>query len=94
MKYVLCSVRDVAANCFGQPFSTVTVETGIRMFRDSVNNPDPSNVMRNHAVDFELYHLGEFDDATATFHPLQLPVRIALGRDLLRPVAPLPGSAG
>lgn len=91
MKYVLCSVRDVAGSCFGQPFSTVTVETGIRMFRDSVNDPDPRNVMRNHSLDFELYHLGEFDDSTASFSLLQVPVRIALGRDVLRP---LPGSSG
>jgi len=88
MKYVICSVRDRAANCFGTPFFTNAVGAAIRNFHDAINNTEGGNVMSTHPEDFDLFHLGVFDDAHARFELLEAPVQIAIGKDVvLKPLS-------
>lgn len=85
MKYVICSVRDRAADVFGSPFFHVSLGSAIRGFSDAVsNNGDPNNLMAAHPEDFDLYHLGFFIDQHAKFELLDTPLQIAVGKDSLR----------
>lgn len=79
MRYVVCSVRDVCADLFGQPFFQASVGMAQRTFTDSVNRQDPNNLMSQHPEHFELYQLGFYDDADASFTLLEKPKQLLLG---------------
>lgn len=84
MKYVVCSVRDRAADAFGAPFYVASVGQALRSFTDAVNNTsDASNVMATHPEDFDLFHLGFFHDQHAQFELLDHPVQLAVGKDIM-----------
>lgn len=89
MKFVVCSVRDRAANTFGTPFFSVHIGSALRSFNDAINNTsDPSNVMSHHPEDFDLFHLGFFNDADATVEWHSHPVQLAVGKDVvLKPLS-------
>ena len=79
MKHVICVVRDIKADLFGQPFFNASVGMAQRSFSDSVNRPDEKSLLFNHPEDFELYQLGSFDDQTGTFDLLDRPKQLLLG---------------
>lgn len=84
MKYVICTVRDRAADAFGQPFFSQSLGTAIRGFNDAINNStDPNNMMCAHPEDFDLFHLGFYVDQHATFELLDRPLQVAIGKDVL-----------
>lgn len=39
----------------------------IRSFGDECRRKEPGNVLATHPEDFELWHIGEYDDITGTF---------------------------
>lgn len=78
-KLFVCAVRDIKADMYGQPFFQVSLGMALRSFSDSVNRPDENSLLFKHPADFELYHLGSFDDQTATFDLLERPYRLLLG---------------
>lgn len=84
-KYVVAAVRDRAADVFGIPFFSPTVGTAIRSFNDAVNSPEPSNQLRAHPEDFDLYQLGTYEDHHGLFEMLAQPHQIAIGKDAIRP---------
>lgn len=84
MIYIVLSVRDRAADCFGQPFFSVSKGGAIRGFGDEVNRKAENNALASHPEDFDLYELGTFDDQTATFACLDKPRQVAVGKDLVR----------
>lgn len=90
MLLVVCSVRDRAANVYAQPFFAPTLESSIRSFRMLINDAQ-GGLPHQHPDDFDLYHLGTYDDETGVFKQPDppIPVQIALGRDMVKPVAPL-----
>ena len=77
MKYVLVSVHDRAAECFGRPMFVVSLGQAIRSFTDEVNRNHEDNQMYRHSNDFDLYNLGLFDDSTGLFelHKPELTLR-------------------
>lgn len=80
------SVRDRIADVFGRPFFVPTVGQAIRSFGDALNSTD-DNEMVKHPDDFDLFHLGEFDDETGIFECLTAPKQVAVGKDLkIKPV--------
>jgi hypothetical protein len=81
VKRLVVSVRDRAADNFGTPFFVVARGQAIRSFSDEVNRQAADNPLYNHADDFDLYELGEFDDDTGLF-TTGTPVQIAIGKDL------------
>lgn len=83
MKYLVFSVRDRSADCFGQPMFGVSKGGVIRSFGDEVNRVDVGNNLNKHPEDFDLYYLGTFDDATGTFE-VSRPEQIAVGKDMVR----------
>lgn len=68
MKMKIVATRDVVGNVFSQPQFVVSVGMAIRSFGDACQNTqDPTNILAKHPGDFELWHLGEYDDETGTF---------------------------
>lgn len=60
------SVFDKAAAAYSRPFFVPTLGMAIRSFSDEANRADEDNPMYKHPSDYELYHLGSFDDASGT----------------------------
>lgn len=83
MRYKILSVRDRAIDAFGQPFFSASVGGAIRSFSDEVNRQAENNPLAKHPDDFDLYLLGEFDDATGEFSQ-ERPSQVAIGKDLVR----------
>lgn len=81
MRYKVFSIRDRAADVFGQPFFCANGAVAIRMFTDEVNRPDQNSNLYRHPEDFDLYYLGDFDDAAGEMIP-EHPVQIAVGKDV------------
>lgn len=84
MKLQIIAVRDIQANVYGQPNFVASIGGAIRSFADEINRPAQDNVLYQHPEDFEMYHLGEFNDANAEFELLTTPVQIATGKNLKR----------
>jgi len=64
---VIVSIKDLAAQAFGRPAFVPSVGVAVRSFSDEVNRDHPDNQMFSHPSDFELYEVGQFDDATGVF---------------------------
>lgn len=88
MKRVILCVKDSATELFGQPFFVPAVGAGLRDFIDQVNRRAEDNPLFQHPEDFYLYHLGEYDDETGTFHAHELgcPAMLMRGKDAVRQV--------
>lgn len=84
MRLIICAVRDRAADVFGSPYFVPSVGQAVRSFGDEVNRVAEDNVLYKHPDDFDLYELGSYDDAQASFDILPTPRQVALGRDVVR----------
>lgn len=76
----VCAVRDLAVEAFGTPIFVRALGEAMRSFMDEVNR-EGSHFFA-HPQDFELYLLAEFDDADGRLMPVDLPRRLATGKDL------------
>lgn len=82
MKYVVVSVRDVAAKAYGRPMFVASVGQAIRSFQDEINRQSQDNVMYMHPEDFELFELGTFDEENGQFVNLDFPKSVAVGKQM------------
>jgi len=82
MKLELLAVFDRAAQAYGRPMFLPSLGVGIRSFTDEVNRVDKDNQLFNHPDDFDLFHLGTFDDVTGDFTILELPNLVAIGKQV------------
>lgn len=62
MKLEIYSVFDKKALVYGRPFFLLNDATAIRAFTDLVN--DPSTDVNRHPSDYQLFHVGSFEDTT------------------------------
>lgn len=85
-KHVLVSIRDRAAETFGFPYCVPHAGVAMRTFINEVNRIDERNALNTNPEDFELYHLGLFDDATGQVEMFQRPELQAVGKDVKRTV--------
>lgn len=83
MKLKIVAVRDRAADCFGMPNFVASIGGAIRSFADEINRKADNNPLSMHPEDFDLYELGEYDDASGSFETIK-PRQIAIGKDLIR----------
>nr|DAW09797.1 MAG TPA: hypothetical protein [Microviridae sp.] len=59
---LLMSLRDLKAEQYGKPFTAITVGTAARDIQDMIGGGDKNNMLVSHPADFDLYHIGNFDD--------------------------------
>lgn len=71
-------VRDIKANVWGNPAFVHSVGGAIRSFGDECTKTD-GNPFAMHPEDYELYHVGEYDELTGTFTFLEQRQQVALG---------------
>lgn len=70
MKLQIVATRDIVANLYSAPQFVPTIGQAVRSFGDACQNTqDPNNILAKHPRDFELWHLGEYDDEAGTFDP-------------------------
>ena len=80
MRLNIVAIRDRAADAFQQPFYVPALGQAIRAFQDGINKDEQ---MMKHPDDFDLYHLGYYDDQTGQFANLDGgPKQIAIGKQL------------
>lgn len=79
MNYKICAVYDRVAQIFGVPNFTNSKGSTIRAFADMVNKAEENNQFYQHPDDYDLYYLGEFDDASAVFTMEDHPELLARG---------------
>ena len=87
MKRGIYTVHDNQAQAFLAPFFCNTDGEAIRMFKDTV--ADPESLFQRHAHDFHLYRLGTFDDVTGDLQntdPPEMLISAVNVLALLRPV--------
>lgn len=83
MIYTIVSVRDIVGNVFAVPNYVQSKGSAIRAFSDEVNRADQNNQFYKHPSDYELYALGYYDDANATYQLLSLPEMLSLASELV-----------
>ena len=77
------SVFDRAIQAFGRPVFVPAVGAALRSFGDEINRADSE--MHAHPDDFELYHLGQFDDTTGLFVGVPSgPALLLIGKNAVR----------
>lgn len=79
-KLAVVAVRDSAVDAFMRPLFVPTLGLGTRVFSDEVNRKDGE--MSRHPDDYDLYHLGEWDEHTGRFFSLEQPQLIVRGKDV------------
>lgn len=67
MLKLVCSVRDVVANCYSNPFTSHNQGTALRDFSQACRDPDSQ--LAKSPDGFALYSLGTFDDDTGALVP-------------------------
>lgn len=83
MLLVCCSIHDSALKAYTRPFYVPALGAAVRAFSDMCN--DPQSDFFKHPSDYILYELGEFDDSTALYKPLEAPRIVSRGIDLISP---------
>lgn len=84
MKFKIVAIRDRAVDVFSVPVFVASIGAAVRSFGDEVKRPhsdERPNQLNAHPEDFDLFHLGDFDDNDGSFSTLVLPERIAVGSD-------------
>lgn len=79
MKKFIVVVRDIKANLYFPPMFYQSLGQAERHFRDEVNRPGDGNMLAAHPEDFELFHVGSFDDEICRFVILDTPTQLAVG---------------
>lgn len=74
----ICAVRDRAVDAYGQPIFVNALGQAVRSFQDEIRRKDSE--MGAHADDYDLYHIGDYDDSTGTVSGVT-PVMIAIGKE-------------
>ncbi|WNK12448.1 MAG: nonstructural protein [Microvirus sp.] len=72
---VFC-VYDSKAGAYGQPYFCLNEQIAIRAMRTTCNDPD--SMLCKYPADFNLFHLGHFDDHTGAFTQFAAPISLGL----------------
>lgn len=75
----IVSVFDAKAEAFNLPQFVQSVGTGVRGFTDAVNDVRKETDLSRHPEDFQLFHLGTFEDSDARFELFQVPKLLVAG---------------
>ena len=81
MKLEIVTIRDSALNCYMRPVFVRALGEAIRSFQDEVNNPQGE--LAKHPSDYELHHIGSYDDQTGQLIDLHTNELLARAKDLV-----------
>lgn len=76
------AVKDLAVQAFGNPFIVRAKGEAIRSFQDEANKKDGQSAIAQHPEDYELYHVGDWNDQTGELLPCE-PYLVARAKDLI-----------
>lgn len=82
MKLEIVAIRDRAVNAYGQPIFVPAIGAAMRSFMDEINN-DQSSIYK-HPEDYDLYHLGTYDDSNGNITCLDQPRMVAVGKECVK----------
>ena len=82
MEYKVYSIFDSKIEAFLQPFCAQTKGQAIRMFTDSVN--DPQTMFSKHPEDYVLFELGSWFDDSGRYAVHTAPVSIGIAIEFKR----------
>ncbi|AAG45347.1 nonstructural protein [Bdellovibrio phage phiMH2K] len=82
MQLKVFSIRDSKTGVYGTPFYQHTHGQAERSFQQLAK--DPQSTVANHPEDFDLFHLGEYDDQTGKLTPLDTPEHCVKAIDLIK----------
>lgn len=88
-KLVVCAIFDKAAQFYHHPQFFRASGAATRWFQDLVTNPKAEEIF-NHADQFDLYQVAEFDDFDGHFEPLARPLLLVHGAAFDNSVAAKP----
>lgn len=83
MKNYVYSVFDKKARAYLQPFQAVNNPVAIRNFQAAVSN-NPQSIFCQNPEDFELFHIGYFDDNSARYENVDNPIPVARALDFIK----------
>lgn len=66
--HMICT-RDIVANVWSPPMFVPHIGQAIRSFGDECRRKEKGNVLAEHPEDFELWHVGEFNDNNGAIAP-------------------------
>jgi hypothetical protein len=69
-------IRDSKAQIYNTPFFKHTHGEAERDFTSLVNDSNTNNNVNKYPEDFDLYHVGRYDDQTGKFEALPTPEHI------------------
>lgn len=82
MKKLIVALRDSAAKVYGNPFIVQAASQAIRSLSDEVNKATPDNDISRHPSDFELHHVGYFEEDSGVVEPVTPSTLLARAQDL------------
>ena len=82
MKMQMFSVYDTASGLFARPIFAQSRGIAIRSFSDEVNRQAADNTLYQHPEDFQLFHLGVYDDQTGVCESLDKPLRVVTASEV------------
>lgn len=81
MLKVLCTVYDLKAQTYSNPFVSTNTATAIRDFTQAVN--DPTTQLNKFPADFTLFEIAEFDDVTGFIKEYDHPLALGLAHQFM-----------
>lgn len=87
MELIVCAVRDVKVEAFGDPFFSPSIGSAIRSFDDGVNHVAETNSWNKHPEDYALYALGKYDNSTGTFDCPDIPKLLVQATEVKKSLA-------
>lgn len=81
MKFQIIVTRDIVANVYSNMMQVPHIGGAIRAFGDECRRKEPGNPLAMHPEDYELWHVGEYDDdlGSGTWFPLEDRKQLAVG---------------
>lgn len=76
----IVTIRDRAVDAYGQPIFVQALGQAMRSFSDEINSKE--STLNKHPDDYDLYHIGDYDQDTGLITPKQ-PEMIAVGKNLI-----------
>lgn len=82
MKWFICTVLDIKADSYMQPWFISTVDVAKRSFIDCVNDPD--HAFGKHPEDYHLVKIGIYHANSGTITPEDVPFTLLTGTSAKR----------